>query len=111
MRAMQSSSQRTSRHHCCTRRGGASTARRSCSWPQRCGSPEGVWTEALRGVVDAIVLTPAATEKELGIELKGNLAAMLGSTVQWKGRRNPTTFFPRVALVAGAGFEPATFGL
>jgi hypothetical protein len=33
--------------------------------------------EALRGLVDAIVLTPEAGE--LKIELKGNLAAMLGS--------------------------------
>jgi site-specific DNA recombinase len=38
-------------------------------------------TEALRGLVDAIVLTPAANGEELGIELRGNLAAMLGATV------------------------------
>src|SRR6185437_10625244 len=36
-------------------------------------------TEALRGLVDAITLTPEAGI--LRIELKGNLAAMLGATV------------------------------
>ena len=33
-------------------------------------------SEALRGLIDAIVLTP--NQGELQIELKGNLAAMLG---------------------------------
>ena len=66
-------------------------------------------TEALRGLIDAIVMTP--TEGELRIELKGNLAAMLGATVQSK--RSPETgdLLLQVSLVAGAGFEPATFGL
>jgi hypothetical protein len=41
-------------------------------------------TEALRGLVDAIVLTPDGSREELGIELQGNLAAMLGATVQTK---------------------------
>ncbi len=35
-------------------------------------------TEALRGLIDAIVMTPV--QGELRIELKGNLAAMLGAT-------------------------------
>jgi hypothetical protein len=43
--------------------------------------------EALRGLIDAIVLTPA--EDGIRIELKGNLAAMLGATVQ--RRRSPET--------------------
>jgi DNA invertase Pin-like site-specific DNA recombinase len=66
-------------------------------------------TEALRGLIDAIVLTPA--EGALKIELKGNLAAMLGATVQSK--RSPETgdLSLQVQMVAGAGFEPATFGL
>ena len=66
-------------------------------------------TEALRGLIDAIVLTPA--EDGLRIELKGNLAAMLGATVQSK--RSPETgdLLLQVSMVAGAGFEPATFGL
>ncbi len=53
---------------------------------------------------------PGAGET-LQIELKGNLAAMLGATVQTK--RSPETgdLFLPIQLVAGAGFEPATFGL
>jgi site-specific DNA recombinase len=66
-------------------------------------------SEALRGLIDAIVMTPA--EGTLRIELKGNLAAMLGATVQSK--RSPETgdLSLQVSMVAGAGFEPATFGL
>ena len=66
-------------------------------------------SEALRGLIDAVVLTP--NQGELRIELKGNLAAMLGATVQTK--RSPETgdLFVPIQLVAGAGFEPATFGL
>jgi len=41
-------------------------------------------TEALRGLIDAITLTPEAGI--LRIELKGNLAAMLGATVQSKSQ-------------------------
>jgi len=37
-------------------------------------------TETLRGLIDAIVMTPV--RGALRIELKGNLAAMLGATVQ-----------------------------
>lgn len=57
-------------------------------------------TEALRGLIDAIVLTPAADG--LRIELKGNLAAMLGATVQSK--RSPETgdLLLQVSMVAGA---------
>ena len=68
-------------------------------------------TEALRGLVDAIVLTPAADGSELGIELRGNLAAMLGATVQTKRSPESDDLSLQVSLVAGAGFEPATFGL
>jgi hypothetical protein len=66
-------------------------------------------TEALRGVVDAIILTPA--DGELRIELKGNLAAMLSAATNAK--RSPETgdLSLQVEMVAGAGFEPATFGL
>lgn len=66
-------------------------------------------TEALRGLIDAIVLTPA--EDGLRIELQGNLAAMLGATVQSK--RSPETgdLLLQVSMVAGGGFEPPTFGL
>src|SRR5262245_37111378 len=66
-------------------------------------------TEALRGLVDAIILTPA--DSELRIELKGNLAAMLSAATNAK--RSPETgdLSLQVEMVAGAGFEPATFGL
>ena len=57
-------------------------------------------SEALRAVIDAIVLTPS--QGELQIELKGNLAAMLGAAQQTK--RSPETgdLFVPIQLVAGA---------
>src|SRR5215510_2434679 len=66
-------------------------------------------TEALRGLIDAIILTPA--DGDLRIELKGNLAAMLSAVTNAK--RSPETgdLSLQVEMVAGAGFEPATFGL
>ena len=66
-------------------------------------------SEALRGLIEAIVLTP--DQGELQIELKGNLAAMLGAAQNAK--RSPETgdLSLQVVMVAGAGFEPATFGL
>jgi site-specific DNA recombinase len=63
-------------------------------------------TEALRGLVQAIVLTPGANGRELGIELRGNLAAMLGATVQRKRPSESDDLSLQVSLVAGAGFEP-----
>jgi site-specific DNA recombinase len=66
-------------------------------------------SDALRGLIDAIVLTP--DQGELQIELKGNLAAMLGAAQNAK--RSPETgdLSLQVSLVAGGGFEPPTFGL
>ena len=66
-------------------------------------------TEALRGLIDVITLTPE--QGELKIELKGNLAAMLSAATNAK--RSPETgdLSLQVVMVAGAGFEPATFGL
>ena len=63
----------------------------------------------LRGLIDAIILTPA--DGELRIELKGNLAAMLSAATNAK--RSPETgdLLLQAEMVAGAGFEPATFGL
>ena len=81
-------------------------------------------SEALRGLIDAIVLTPNQGEPlsragedsrfgepRLQIELKGNLAAMLEAAQNAK--RSPETgdLSLQVVMVAGAGFEPATFGL
>jgi len=56
--------------------------------------------EALRGLIDAIVLTP--NQGELQIELKGNLAAMLGAAQNAK--RSPETgdLSLQVVKVAGA---------
>ena len=68
-------------------------------------------TEALRGLVHAIVLTPDQSGETLQIELRGNLAAMLGATVQTKRSSESDDLSLQVSLVAGAGFEPATFGL
>ena len=48
---------------------------------------------------------------ELAIELRGNLAAMLGATGQRKRPSESDDLSLQVAVVAGAGFEPATFGL
>ena len=59
-------------------------------------------TEALRGLVDAIVLTPAAGTEELAIELRGNLAAMLGGTVPRKRPPESDDLSLQLALVAGA---------
>jgi site-specific DNA recombinase len=57
-------------------------------------------TEALRGLIDAITLTP--TQGELRIELKGNLAAMLSAATNAK--RSPETgdLSLQVEMVAGA---------
>ena len=59
-------------------------------------------TEALRGLVDAIVLTPDERGDVLQIELRGNLAAMLGATVQTKRSSESDDLFLQVSLVAGA---------
>jgi hypothetical protein len=57
-------------------------------------------TEALRGLIDAIILTPSAGE--LRIDLKGNLAAMLSAATNAK--RSPETgdLSLQVEMVAGA---------
>jgi hypothetical protein len=59
-------------------------------------------TEALRGLVDAIVLTPDQDGETLQIELRGNLAAMLGATVQTKRSSESDDLSLQVSLVAGA---------
>jgi hypothetical protein len=59
-------------------------------------------TEALRGLVDAIVLTPDQAREALQIELRGNLAAMLDATVQTKRSPESDDLSLHVSLVAGA---------
>jgi DNA invertase Pin-like site-specific DNA recombinase len=81
-------------------------------------------SEMLRGLIESIVLIPEGDqppsragegtrsgEPRLRIELKGNLAAMLAAAQ--KAKRSPETgdLHVPIEVVAGAGFEPATFGL
>jgi len=64
--------------------------------------------EAIRALVEAIVLMPS--EEGLSIELHGELAGML----RLAGMTKPGALaglVQQVKLVAGAGFEPATFRL
>ena len=66
-------------------------------------------SEMLRGLIDSIVLIP--DEGQLRIELRGNLAAMLTAAQQTKRSPESGDLIVPVQMVAGAGFEPATFGL
>jgi site-specific DNA recombinase len=58
---------------------------------------------AVRQMVEEIRLTPKSGE--LAIDVKGNLAAMLAAASQTNDWQR------QIALVAGGGFEPPTFGL
>ncbi len=64
---------------------------------------------AIRALIEGIILT--GDGEDLKVVLKGNLAAMLGAAQNAK--RSPETgdLSCAVMMVAGAGFEPATFGL
>ena len=70
-------------------------------------------SEHLRGLIGKIVLTPESGRDELRIDLHGDLAGILQIATQKQVRPgNKTISEPnKIALVAGAGFEPATFGL
>ncbi len=61
---------------------------------------------ALRAMVEKIVLTP--NNGVLEIELEGALAGMLAAA---SPKAEAEDLQRTVKLVAGAGFEPATFGL
>ncbi len=65
--------------------------------------------DAIRGLIEAILLEPDGGR--LKITLKGDLAGMLSAARD--GKRSPETgdLLLQIKLVAGAGFEPATFGL
>ena len=82
--------------------------------------------EQVRGLIEKIVLTPKDREDELSIDLHGDLAGILRIATEDKAMRDKVkiekrleamavndndNFEPSVQLVAGAGFEPATFGL
>ena len=64
---------------------------------------------AIRALIEAITLEPDG--ERLKITLKGDLAGMLSAARDSK--RSPATgdLLVQIKLVAGAGFEPATFGL
>ena len=57
---------------------------------------------ARRSSGDEIVVTPDGSRQGLGIELRGNLAAMLGATVQTKRSPESDDLSLQVSLVAGA---------
>ena len=68
--------------------------------------------EAIRALVEAIVLVPE--EGTLRIEVRGDLAAILalGQNARTRPRgRVHEDLLLQVKLLAGAGFEPATFRL
>ena len=70
-------------------------------------------SEHLRGLTGKIVLTPEPRRDQLRIDLHGDLAGILQITSQKQVRPGNTLDSGpnKIALVAGAGFEPATFGL
>ncbi len=80
----------------------------------------------LRGLIEKITLTPMPEQDELAIDLYGSLAGILKIASQENPMNNNTgikkrlrqiavndnySHEPSVELVAGAGFEPTTFGL
>ena len=70
-------------------------------------------SEHLRGLIEKIVLTPEPRRDQLRIDLHGDLAGILQIASQKQVRPGNTLDSGpnKIALVAGAGFEPATFGL
>ncbi|QCB43935.1 hypothetical protein E5673_18335 [Sphingomonas sp. PAMC26645] len=68
--------------------------------------------ERLRALIEAVVLTPE--DGNLAIDLRGELASMLtlcaGAKTQ-KASAAVTEEVLQIKLVAGTGFEPATFRL
>ncbi|MXY39297.1 MAG: recombinase family protein [Rhodospirillaceae bacterium] len=69
--------------------------------------------DAIRGLIERIVLTPGAKRGEMAAALHGDL----GTILEWagNGRGKGATDTPRsgmsVSVVAGVGFEPTTFRL
>ncbi len=57
----------------------------------------------VRDLIDHIVVTPTSKPEPVGLEVAGNLAALL--------TENPAGTKVAESLVAGAGFEPAAFRL
>ncbi len=59
---------------------------------------------AIRSLIDKVIIIPRGERQPVNIEVSGLLAALLGNST-------PHSKECRGALVAGAGFEPATFRL
>ena len=67
--------------------------------------------DLIRSLVEAIVLTPE--DGTLRVDSRGELAAILGLCADGKkpGAVSRAGLLEQVKMVAGAGFEPATFRL
>ena len=65
--------------------------------------------EAIRALIEAILLE--SDGDRLKIRLKGDLAGMLSAARDSKRSPDTGDLLVQIKLVAGAGFEPATFGL
>ena len=65
--------------------------------------------DAICGLVEAILLEPDGDQ--LKITLKGDLAGILSAARDSKRSPDTGDLMVQIKLVAGAGFEPATFGL
>jgi site-specific DNA recombinase len=65
--------------------------------------------DAIRGLIETILLEPDG--EQLKITLKGDLAGMLNAARDSKRSPDTGDLLVQIKLVAGAGFEPATFGL
>jgi site-specific DNA recombinase len=65
--------------------------------------------DAIRALIETIVLEPDGDQ--LKITLKGDLAGMLSAARDSKRSPDTGDLMVQIKLVAGAGFEPATFGL
>ena len=82
---------------------------------------QGEAAEHLRGLIEKIVLTPHPGREDLQIDLYGDLAGILSMAAEKTGHQKRERLRNAVndnipepsksVLVAGAGFEPATFGL
>ncbi len=69
--------------------------------------------DAIRGLIERIVLTPSAKRGEMHASLHGDLGAILewAGSGAGKGATDTPKSGMSVSVVAGAGFEPATFRL
>ena len=77
---------------------------------------DGQAREHVRSLIEKIVLSPAENEDGLQIDLHGDLAGILSIAANEKRpvdnvANDNSIYRPSVQLVAGAGFEPTTFGL